>query len=631
MNAIYQLRDFMNNTKIIEALKAENKKLKTKNADLAKRKKYGLVWEDKPEDIADKCEKELPVLIEDKNREIISDSEKPTHLIFEGDNYHSLYTLNFTHQKKIDVIYIDPPYNTGKNDFKYNDKFIDEEDRFKHSKWLSFMSKRLRLAKKLLSDDGVIFISIDDNEQANLKLLCDKIFGSNNSLINTIWAKGNAQNDAKGVQKNHEYILGYFKNNCNLKEEVHQTKTVKKDEKGCFYLGSEITTGGVGGILNNRSNLGYSIYFNGKDFIAIDDYDKDLAKTSNIESEVYKDRLDLVKDGYRIIRPPKKNDKLGCWTWSKNKLNESTGNICINENGRVNKKIYIDKNLVKNNKAQITKFAPPKSIINISSSSGSKTLNKLFGSKMFENPKPIELINSFLNLKNQNIVVLDFFAGSGSTAHAVLDLNKQDGGNRQFIVCTNNEVGQKKEKEFCKKYNITVEELKNWKDENRVEWANWCEKNGICSTVTYPRIKNVINGYANTDGIPANVKYFKTDFVHAVLTDNDKRILVEKSTELICIAENTFNVVRQKRILDYAIFSKFDQYTAIIYDENYIDKCCNELNKIKPEHETIIYVFSYDHSYNEEDFAKLNIDFIVKPIPEAIINVYRKISKLKNK
>ena len=143
---------------------------------------YGLKWEDKPEAVADLCDTQLPVLKEDKTKEIISDTNLPTNFIIEGDNYHSLFTLNFTHKKKIDLIYIDPPYNTGNKDFIYNDKYIDKEDTYRHSKWLSFMSKRLKLAKQLLKESGVIFISIDDNEMAQLKLLCDKIFGDNNYI-----------------------------------------------------------------------------------------------------------------------------------------------------------------------------------------------------------------------------------------------------------------------------------------------------------------------------------------------------------------------------------------------------------------------------------------------------------------
>lgn len=149
---------------------------------LLEKQRYGLVWEDKPEEIADQCERELPVLTEDKTKELVKDHSKPTNFIFEGDNYHTLYTLNFTHKRKIDTIYIDPPYNTGNKSWRYNNDYIDKEDRFRHSKWLSFMSKRLRLARRLLKETGIIICAIDDYEFASLKLLFDEIYGEQNRL-----------------------------------------------------------------------------------------------------------------------------------------------------------------------------------------------------------------------------------------------------------------------------------------------------------------------------------------------------------------------------------------------------------------------------------------------------------------
>src|SRR5690606_16170586 len=130
------------------------------------KKKYGLVWEDKPEEVEEQLRENLPVLKEVKDRAIINGEEYPNHILIEGDNLHALTALTFTHEGKIDVIYIDPPYNTGNKDFIYNDTFVDVEDNFRHSKWLSFMSKRLQNAKRLLNENGVIFISIDDNEAA---------------------------------------------------------------------------------------------------------------------------------------------------------------------------------------------------------------------------------------------------------------------------------------------------------------------------------------------------------------------------------------------------------------------------------------------------------------------------------
>ena len=229
---------------------------------LRSQKKYGLVWEDKPEEIETRLVDELPVLTEVPERAIVSESpDAPNHILIEGDNLEALTALAYTHEGKIDVIYIDPPYNTRKKDFKYNDTFIDPEDSFSHSKWLSFISKRLKLAKTLLALNGVIFIQIDDREYAPLKLLCDELFQESNSLGPFIQNKLNAKNDTINIQKNHEYILCYRKRIQYIDEartkilpnilikNVRQ-KPVLKENGRFFYLNDSITTRGEGGTLN---------------------------------------------------------------------------------------------------------------------------------------------------------------------------------------------------------------------------------------------------------------------------------------------------------------------------------------------------------------------------------------------
>lgn len=552
------------------------------------KKGYGLVWEDKPEKIADKCDKELPVLVEDKKKEIKKDPNKPTHFIFEGDNYHTLYTLNFTHKKAIDVIYIDPPYNTGKTDkngvtdFRYNDRFIKKEDRFRHSSWLSFMNKRLRLAKNLLKDEGIIAISIDDNEVFNLKLLCDKIFGELNHIgtVPTIMnLKGNQ--DQFGFAGTHEYTLFYGKNKSKTKLNDFEIdeKEIEKwvyDDYGIYKKGANLKATGGNAPRSKRPNLFYPIFINSANEIYVTDNDKKLEKTDF--------ELLPITDGKEMS-----------WRWEKEKVKKEIHNIIL-VGGDDNFSIY---------KKQRPKLGDiptkkPKSIFykpEYSSGNGTTQLKKIFnGKKVFNNPKPLDLIKDILFVcSSKDSIILDFFAGSSTSGHAVLELNKEDNGKRQIILCTNNE-------------------------------------NNICTEVTYPRMLKVINGYSNVKGIPANLKYFKTDYVPTVLTDNDKRNLVSKSTELLCIAENTFEIVEDNSSNNqFSIFKNNHQHTAIIYDEDAINDCCNALNKLKKTEHIIIYVFSYDHNYFEEDFDVLEKQFKVKPIPEVILNVYRKIAKLKNK
>lgn len=308
--------------------------------DLLKQKKYGLVWENKPEDVEERLRAELPVLKEVKDKALLDGGDyAPNHILIEGDNLEALTALTYTHENKIDVIYIDPPYNTGNKDFVYNDSFVDSEDGYRHSKWLSFMDKRLRIAKRLLSDRGVIFISIDDNEQANLKLLCDDVFGELNGIGPIIQNKLNAKNDTVNIQRNHEYILCYRKKvnvegskvlpNIIVKKEVE--KEVFEEFGEYYYLNDSITTRGEGGTLNARPNLGYTFYYNPStnDIIPKNDYNVELAKTSNEIKEIYVDDVELCCKGYIPVRPPHVRGKLGCWTWDINKAQQDIHYLLI--------------------------------------------------------------------------------------------------------------------------------------------------------------------------------------------------------------------------------------------------------------------------------------------------------------
>ena len=189
-----------------EELVKELKKIK-------KLKKYGIVWEEKSEQVVELCKKMLPVLVEDKKNEVFSDKGELNNILIEGDNYHSLSVLNYTHRKKIDVIYIDPPYNTGNRSWKFNNDYVEKDDDFKHSKWISFIEKRLRLAKNLLKPSGVIVVTIDDYEIHTLRLLMDEIFGESNRLGTiTVVHNPRGRNDDKYFATMHEYMLVYAKN-----------------------------------------------------------------------------------------------------------------------------------------------------------------------------------------------------------------------------------------------------------------------------------------------------------------------------------------------------------------------------------------------------------------------------------
>ncbi|HEM3071622.1 site-specific DNA-methyltransferase [Streptococcus suis] len=444
---------------------------------LLNRKKYGLVWEEHAELVEEEMKTRIPVFIEDETRKIgANPGDKDYNFLLEGDNLHSLHLLEKTHAGRIDVIYIDPPYNTGNKDFKYNDKFVDKTDGYAHSKWLSFMSKRLEIARRLLSDSGVIFISIDDNEQAQLKLLCDEVFGEKNFLSQFI-----VENNPKGRKNSNftsvtsEYCLAYSKNRevAYFVENIPKSSSdMRLDEEGNYVhnSGRRVVVGknNFNKLVSNfLSEKHYSLYFRKQDRaykfikeINIDELNYDLSEQGFI-------RYISHRDGEFVEN-----------TYTQNKLEEL---IHDNVLDFTDDKIY-EKNLrstirIKNllinrkyeaiidNKKQIFE-------IDLKTTSAKQQLAQLFGGESpFDYPKNLGLIRLLLTLnKRKNMVVLDFFAGSGTTGHAVAQLNKEDGGNRKYILCTNNE-------------------------------------NNICEEVTYKRLTNI------QDDLPHNLKYFKTKFL----------------------------------------------------------------------------------------------------------------------
>lgn len=541
--------------------------------------RYGLVWEDKEEEVAKRCDVELPVLKEDKNREIVSDSNLPCNFIIEGDNYHSLYTLNFTHKKKIDVIYIDPPYNTGNKSWRYNNDYVDKEDTFRHSKWISFMYKRLKLSRRLLKDSGIIICAIDDYEFASLKLLFDNTYGEQNRLGTLVVVHNpRGRNDDKFFGLQHEYLLIYAKNANNATvhhfalNETDKNQYNKRDDISAYAETSFIRTG------NNskryeRPNLFYPIYYNEKN-----------------------QELSLIqKKGWIELLPISNDGEEKTWRWGQETFEELHQTELFVKEIKGNYRIFKKRRLTEETgKKPKTVWYEPKYD---ASSNGIILLQKILGRENnFNYPKSLYAVKDIIEItSNKDALILDFFAGSGTTGHAVLELNKEDGGNRQFILCTNNE-------------------------------------NNICTEVTYPRIKKVIEGYADKKGIPANVKYFEQTFVPYVNSDKDKRELANCSTELLCMAENTFEqLVKRTAKNDFAIFKNTIKQIAIIYDEENIEKCVAKLNALNSGLRTVVYVFSYDHTYDEEDFNEMKGEFMIKPVPEAILNVYRKIAKLKKK
>jgi len=552
------------------------------------KKKYGIIWESKPEKVAELCKEKLPVLAEEK--EIETDKKKPVNILIEGDNYHALSVLNYTHKGKIDVIYIDPPYNRGTGDFKYNDKYVDREDAYRHSKWINFLEKRLILSKKLLNNQGVIFISIDENEFAQLKLLCDDIFGEKNFMGNLIWKRrgGIGSFAEKSLTQNHEYVLVYKRRDGFLYHKIlgeKRKKQFKYKDKNGIYRWIELV-GPSQQTKERRPNLDYGILYdkNGKKIIGFIDRSnkKDIFnnKHSGKIIEIWLDGKATWLVGKNIIQKYYKKELIKVFE-EKNKFVLRIKNYLYDKKGNINGAIL--KSILTDNDLNIGMNAE-----------GTKQIKEILYPKDYSRmkPKPLSLIELLIHLKtNKNSIVLDFFAGTGTTGHAVMNLNKKDGGNRRFILCTNNE-------------------------------------DNICTEVCFPRIKKLINGYKNIlgnfDGFKTNLKYFKTDFVDAKATDMGKKKLVDKSTEMICLKEDCF-----KRVLvghNFRIFkNNQEKYLGIIYDDDGVELFKKKVKKIKKKF--VVYVFSLDEGAREEEFEDIAELVDLKPIPAVILNVYKRIFK----
>jgi adenine-specific DNA-methyltransferase len=415
-------------------------------------KKYGLVWEEHSEKVDEMLEDHIPIFTEDNARKIVADKQAPYNFLLEGDNLHSLKLLEKTHKGKIDVIYIDPPYNTGAKDWKYNNNFVDSNDTFRHSKWLSFMSDRLVIASSLLTPEGIIIVSIDHYELSQLIMLMDSIFGEENRIgIVTVVHKPEGRNQEKFFGTSNEFALFYAKRKplANFSGELifsDLEEYCTKDKVGPYKLKNFIRmSDGKYATREAKPNFFYPIYV---DF-----------RNKNISLE--------PKPGYDKVLPITKAGVERTWkTLPKTFVKYfEKGNIELVKSETDPGSIY-----EKLRPAEIIRTHWLKKEYH-SYHYGTKILNDLLGTKKFDFPKSLYLVKDIINItSDSNSIILDFFAGSGTTGHAVAQLNQEDGGNRKYILCTNNE-------------------------------------NNICEEVTWQRLKNI-----QTD-LPHNLKYFKTDFI----------------------------------------------------------------------------------------------------------------------
>lgn len=590
------------------------------------KKKYGLVWEDKPEDVEEQLRDNLPVLKEVKDKAIINGEANPNHILIEGDNLHALTALTFTHEGKIDVIYIDPPYNTGKeNEFRYNDKWILKEDPFKHSTWLNFISKRLKIAKRLLTEEGVFICHIDENEFDALNLLLEtEIFSDNDFLGVIIWNKLNPKGEVAGVATMHEYVLIYAKNKENFKlldniltRSKPNALTILNKAKALFSkIGKTQIPESIKEVIK-PFNYSKEII---KDFEVI--YDLELVN-SEFQSWLSKQDFSGGEKAYKFIDDTG-NVFRGVSMAAPDKpetrshrplIHPITNNPCpVPSKGWRNPDVTMDrlleegliifgedenrqpekKYLLKENLSEVTP-----SIYNNGASD--ETLMKDLNIN-FPYPKVTSASQYLLkNIHPNPKIILDFFAGSGTTLHATMALNEEDGGNRQCILVTNNE-------------------------------------NNICEEVTYERNKRVIEGYTNAKGVAVaglennNLRYYKSEYVSRTKSLKNKKELTRLATELLCIKEDCYTqstLISETEQSQIAVFEDVKTQMVVIYDDLFIEDSIEIIKQLKENQKTDtrikVYVFSNGQYPYTEDFEEVANFVELCALPDAIYKAYQNV------
>lgn len=431
-----------------------------------KGKKYGLVFEEHRESIDEVLENNLPVLTEDTD--LFIDNGGQMNFLIEGDNLASLKLLEKTHKGRIDLIYIDPPYNTGAKNWIYDNDYVDSNDLFRHSKWLSFMKKRLKSAYNLLSCDGIIIVTIDDYEVDTLTLLMDELFGEEHRLA-TIIIKNNpsGRSTVSGVSISHEYALFYCKNdNVKLgrlpRNEAQIARYKETDSNGRFEW---VNFRKHGGYKEDAPSMYYPIYVkkDGSSFRIPKLLWNERIKEYSILEESETDEL--------VSLPIDEEGRQRRWKWGLDRALTQQSDMSVRLDRNKVPAIYIKARMKEEGMLPLTVWDSKEYS---STEYGANLLSKIMGGKKFDYPKSLYAVIDCLKVGNakKDTIILDFFAGSGTTGHAVMKLNAEDGGSRKFILCTNNE-------------------------------------NNICRDVTYERIKRVIA----KDDYKASLKYFKVEYL----------------------------------------------------------------------------------------------------------------------
>ncbi len=589
------------------------------------KKKYGLVWEDLPENVEEQLRISLPVLKEVKDKAIITDTvDAPNHILIEGDNLHALTALTFTHEGSIDVIYIDPPYNTGKeNEFRYNDNWILKDHPFRHSNWINFISKRFKIAKRLLSETGVCIIHIDENEFDALNLFLEtEVFSDDDFLGVIVWNKQNPKGDAKGVATMHEYVLVYAKNkseftslpNSLLRPKPNAEKILSKAKKLFSKIGKTEVPDEIKEVIKpfNFSKAVLEDFLVKYDLVLVNkEFQSWISKQDFSGGEKAYKFIDELGKVYRGVSMAWPNKEQAPDDYFIPLIHPVTNKPCpIPSRGWRNPSVtmgkLLDKNLIlfgiDESKQPERKYLLEENMFENTPSiynNGASDDDLFKDLKInFAYPKPTSAAKYFLSSIHPNPkTILDFFAGSGTTLHATRALNAEDGGNRQCILVTNNE-------------------------------------NNICEEVTYERNKKVIQGYNNAKNVAVtglennNLRYFKSDDVSRDQTLKNKKELNHLATELLCIKEDCYNPIASKAKW-YSAFADAKSQFIVIYDDVMIEEgiaIIKQMNENKGNNNSIkVYVFSNGQYPYTEDFEEVLDLITLCALPDAIYKAYQNV------
>lgn len=592
---------------------------------LRENKTYGLVWEHNPEEAYELLRSKLPVFTEDKSKYISSeDPSAPNHILIEGDNLHALHTLCFTHEGKFDLIYIDPPYNSGATDWRYNNDYVDGSDSYRHSKWLSMMENRLRIAKKLLNPiNSVLIVTIDEKEYLHLGCLLEDLFPLSrvqmiSSVINTAGATRQSE-----FARTDEYIFFVFIGECKpeplllerdwlIGKNSNQGKITwdslkragsgnkRKDSPGCFYpifvnkKGTKIVRVGEALPLGtNRKTITPP-----EDTIAIWPL-----HAGDVEGrwQTSPDNLrDLIAKGYVKLGRLSGDETMAISYLKRGEQQKVESGFYRITGHREDGSILVDEDI------QDAAFIPGTQW-NIPShnakQNGTMLLSSIIGKDKFPFPKSLYAVHDalrfFVNSK-PNALILDFFAGSGTTMHATMMLNQEDGGHRTCYLVTNNE-------------------------------------NNICEEVTYERNKRVIQGYTTPKGVQVEglkgntLRYFRTELLDRALTHQNKKALFASLVDTLRIKENCFteqstfgsvSLEGKDRFLRY--FAEGDRKLLVVFDSKIIPLLVKEIEAMPLEDNSLkLYIFS-DGSYPYTAEFEPVIDKIdLVAMPNAIISALK--------